>query len=40
MLIGFFLGLSAITALAVWGTERIDRPRRRAERLANTTAAQ
>jgi len=26
--------LAVITALLMWGTERIDRPRRRAERLA------
>ena len=38
MLIMFLAVLSAATAGGVYLTERVDRPRRRAERLANLPA--
>jgi hypothetical protein len=34
MLIGFFVALTLFTAAGIYTAERIDRPRRRAERLA------
>ena len=40
MLIGFFVVLTALTGLGVWASERIDRPRRRAERLARMMPAE
>lgn len=40
MLIGFMTVLAAFTGVGVWAAERIDRPRRRAERLAKSVAAE
>jgi hypothetical protein len=37
---GFLLVLAAITAVGVFATESVDRPRRRKERLAAQVAAQ
>jgi hypothetical protein len=37
---GFLLVLAAFTAVGVFATERVDRPRRRQERLAGQAAAQ
>jgi len=37
---GFLLILAAFTAVGVFATESIDRPRRRKERLAGQAAAQ
>jgi hypothetical protein len=39
MLIGFFVMLSAVTALGVTLSERVDRPRRRAAREAGAEQA-
>lgn len=35
-----FAVIAALTALACWMTERVDRPRRRAERLTRATQVQ
>lgn len=35
-----FAVITALTALACWMTERVDRPRRRAERLSRVAQAQ
>ncbi|CAN5388431.1 hypothetical protein BH10PSE15_BH10PSE15_07460 [soil metagenome] len=39
-LYGFLAVLAAITGLAVFATESVDRPRRRSERLAQQPDAQ
>jgi hypothetical protein len=39
MLIGFFVGLAAVTGVCVYLIERVDRPLRRAERLAPAVPA-
>ncbi|MDF0489343.1 hypothetical protein PX554_14495 [Sphingomonas sp. H39-1-10] len=40
MLLAFLATLAAVTALGVFATERVDRPRRRRERLAAQGEAQ
>ncbi|WP_276204581.1 hypothetical protein [Sphingomonas panacis] len=40
MLLGFLAVLATITAIGVFATERVDRPRRRRERLAPQGDAQ